>query len=202
MNVGPEALADRLHAALARAGGGTSDFDLNPEARPQDFGELRQAAVLIALRQTLAGPVVYLTKRSTSLRHHPGQVAFPGGKCEPEDPSPAAAALREAEEEIGLPPKTVSILGQLQPHETVTRFSVMPVVGLVTGDFEPVPDHNEVDEVFTVPLAHFTPTSRFAIERRRWRGAWRSYYTVPYGPYYIWGATARILRDFAIRLEA
>jgi hypothetical protein len=89
----------------------------------------------------------------------------------------------------------------LPQHETITGFVVTPVLGMVSGDFAPVPEAGEVDEVFTVPLAHVANPANFRIERRRWRGEWRRYYAVPYGPYYIWGATARILRGLADRLS-
>ena len=82
-------------------------------------------------------------------------------------------------------------------HETVTGFTVTPVLGLIRDPFEPAPDHGEVAEVFTAPLAHVTNISQFSVQGRRWRGQRRRYYTVPYGPYYIWGATARILRALA-----
>jgi 8-oxo-dGTP pyrophosphatase MutT (NUDIX family) len=111
-----------------------------------------------------------------------------------------AAALREAHEEIGLPRDRVEILGALPVHETVTGFAVSAFVGLIRGPFNPMPEAGEVEEVFTVPLSHVLAPDRFAIERRRWLGVWRRYYAVPYGPYYIWGATARILRGLAERV--
>ena len=108
-------------------------------------------------------------------------------------------ALREAREEIGLPETLVEIWGRLPPHETVTGFTVTPILARVTADFMPAPEAGEVDEVFTVPLAHVLDRGRYGIERRLWRGTWRHYYAVPFGPYYIWGATARILRGLAER---
>ena len=137
-----------------------------------------------------------LTKRSSALKHHPGQIAFPGGKQDEGDASVEAAALREAHEEIGLQNSQVEVLGRLPSHETVTGFIVTPVVGLVHGAFDPVPEPGEVDEVFSVPLTHVLTEANFVIEGRRWRGQRRSYFAVPYGPYYIWGATARMLRSW------
>jgi 8-oxo-dGTP pyrophosphatase MutT (NUDIX family) len=128
------------------------------------------------------------------------ELAFPGGTVDPCDDGPIGAALRESWEEVGLPKDRVTVLGTLPQHETVTGFLVTPVLGVVSGDFTPVPEAGEVEEVFTVPLAYVTAPANFRIERRRWRGEWRRYYAVPYGPYYIWGATARILRGLADRL--
>ncbi len=189
-----------LAAGLARSTAASSDFDLNPGVALPTGRTLLPAAVLIAVWDRPDGLQVILTKRASHLKHHPGQIAFPGGKVDPEDAGPEAAALREAHEEIGLPPACVQVLGALPLHETVTGFAVTPILGLIEGDFVTVPEAGEVDEVFTVPLLHVTDPTRFRVERRLWRGEWRRYYAIPYGPYYIWGATARILRGLADRL--
>jgi 8-oxo-dGTP pyrophosphatase MutT (NUDIX family) len=191
-----------LTRALARPAGASSDFDLNPGTVLPADRVLRPAGVLIAICDRPEGATIVLTKRASHLKHHPGQIAFPGGKVDPGDDGPVGAALREAWEEVGLAPAQVQVIGTLPPHETVTGFLVTPVLALVSGEFRPVPEAGEVDEVFTVPLSHVTDPDRFRIERRRWRGQWRRYYAVPYGPYYIWGATARILRGLAERLRA
>ncbi|MBB3711375.1 8-oxo-dGTP pyrophosphatase MutT (NUDIX family) [Limimaricola variabilis] len=191
----------RLRAALARRGDASSDYDIDP-GLPQPSGRtLRQAGVLVAVHLGGDGPRLWLTKRSARLRHHPGQIAFPGGKVDQGDDGPVGAALREAHEEIGLDPDRVEILGTLPAHETVTGFSVTPVVGLLRGPFAPVPEAGEVAEAFCVPLAHVTDPTRFRIEGRRWQGRRRHYYVVPWGPYYIWGATARMLRSLAERMS-
>jgi len=189
----------RLRRALDRPAGPSSDFDLNPAIRLAATRPLRPAAVLLPVWLRPEGAVLVLTKRASHLKHHPGQIAFPGGKVDATDASPEAAALREAREEIGLDPSRVRIIGTLPVHETVTGFAMTPFVGLMQGPFDPIPEAGEVDEVFTVPLAHVLAPDRFQIQGRRWMGEWRRFYTVPWGPYYIWGATARILRGLAER---
>ncbi|SES08646.1 8-oxo-dGTP pyrophosphatase MutT, NUDIX family [Tranquillimonas rosea] len=187
----------RIADRLAAPGRPSSDFDLNTEGAGPGQHALRGAGVLVPLHAQDGAVRVILTKRSSALKHHPGQIAFPGGKIEPGDGDAATAALREAEEEIGLPRERVTLLGTLPPHETVTRFTMTPLVGWIEGPFDPVPEAGEVAEVFSVPLSHATEPARFRVEGRRWQGRRRYYYAVPWGPYYIWGATARILRGFA-----
>ena len=101
----------------------------------------------------------------------------------------------------GLPSDAVRVLGRLPSHETVTGFEVVPVLARITRQFAPVPEAGEVAEVFSAPLAHVTDPARFRVEGRRWNGQRRHYYTVPFGPYYIWGATARMLRGLAARMN-
>ena len=190
-----------FRAALAQTGVESSDFDLNPDVTLPKGRALRPAGVLAPVIDTGDRLELILTKRSSALKHHPGQIAFPGGKQDGGDADVIAAALREAREEIGLPSEIVDVLGVLPAHETVTGFSVTPVIGHVTRTFEVVPEPGEVEEVFRVPLDHVLVPSNYIVHSRRWRGQRRYYYTVPYGPYYIWGATARMLHAWATRMN-
>jgi 8-oxo-dGTP pyrophosphatase MutT (NUDIX family) len=179
----------------------TSDFDLNHAFRPTQNQPLRDAAVMVPLMETPNGPRLLLTKRSARMKHHPGQIAFPGGKVDATDATHIAAAIREANEEIGLPYGDAQILGDLPKHETVTGFSVQPVLAKIPADFVAIPETGEVQHVFSVPLGHVLNPDNFIVHERVWNGQKRYYYAVPYGPYYIWGATARILRRLAEVVE-
>ncbi|MEN8740656.1 MAG: CoA pyrophosphatase [Phaeobacter gallaeciensis] len=199
----PEDLKQRLSMAVQSGpDAGSSDFDLNPEMSLPQARKLRPAGVLVPISLASGAPRVILTKRSSALKHHPGQIAFPGGKVDEGDRDVTHTALREAWEEIGLPQDLPEVLGALPTHETVTSFTVTPVVALLRSEFDIRPEVGEVAEVFSVPLSHVLDPANYIIESRRWRGTRRRYYTVPYGPYYIWGATARMLRQFADRMQS
>lgn len=171
----------------------SSDFDLNPDGRHPSSVRLRKAAVLIPVVFRAAGTTIILTRRHEAMKHHPGQISFPGGKIEAFDAGPVEAALRESREEIGLQAGCVDIIGPVPDHVTVTGFRVTPIVAVVANAFEPVPRDGEVDEIFEVPLAHVIDPENYSIQERIWQGQLRRYFIVPYGPHYIWGATARIL---------
>lgn len=190
---------ERLLAALSIPAGPSSDYDLDVTPPAPDM-TLRRAGVLAAF-DAQTGQLL-LTKRSSSLRHHPGQIALPGGRVDPGDADEIAAALREADEEVGLHPDQVEVLGALPAHRTVTGFAMMPVVGLIHGPYVPRAEPGEVEEIFTLPFAHISDPGNYRIEKRQWRGGWRSYYAAPCGPYYLWGATARVLYSLADRLAA
>ena len=189
-------LRDALRRAVETPAAPSSDYDLNNDAAMPERS-LRDAGVLIAVVDAET-PRLILTKRSSALKHHPGQISFPGGKVEETDSDVIAAALREAEEEIAL--TGVDVIGCLAPHVTVTGFNVVPVLGLVPEGHVVKADDREVAEVFDVPLSHVMSPANYLIEQRLWRGKARRYFTVPWGPYYIWGATARMLRAMADRM--
>lgn len=192
-------LIENVRRVLEQPAPPSSDFDLNPGVELPEGRKLRPAAVLMLITGDAR---VVLTKRAAQLKHHPGQISFPGGKQDEGDSSLWACALREAEEEIGLDPAGVEPLGTLPEHETVTSFRVSPQVALLRERQTFHPNEGEVAEVFEVPLTHVLNPTNFIVEGRMWQGRIRYYYTVPYGPYYIWGATARMLRGLADRVQA
>jgi 8-oxo-dGTP pyrophosphatase MutT (NUDIX family) len=163
------------------------------------------AAVLIPLVVRADGISVLLTRRTAHLDHHAGQISFPGGRVEEGDADPVAAALRETKEEIGLDPAHIEVLGRLEGYMTITGFSVVPVVGLVHPPFDLKPDPFEVDEVFEVPFAFvLDPANHQRHFREGPDGNRRYFYALPYGPHYIWGATAAMLVNLteALRLAS
>ena len=151
------------------------------------------AAVLVPIVAHPAELTVLFTQRTSQLRSHSGQVSFPGGRAEPEDASPELTALREAEEEIGLPAECVEIVARLPDYLTRTGFRVTPVVGLLTPPLELAPDRREVEEVFEVPLAFLLDARNHLRETRELRGETVGYYVMQYGKRRIWGATAGML---------
>ena len=157
-------------------------------------GTIRPASVLVPVVKRAPGLTVLLTRRTAHLHDHAGQISLPGGRAE-ENESPEETALRETAEEIGLDPRHVEVLGSLSDYVTVTGYRVTPVVGLVSPPFELQPDTFEVAEIFEVPLAVFLDPANHQRNHVVVQGVERQYYAMPYGPYYIWGATAGMLMN-------
>ncbi|MEM8792741.1 MAG: CoA pyrophosphatase [Pseudomonadota bacterium] len=182
--------------------GERSDFDLVPEARLAALNGRapRPAAVLCGLVERPAGIHVLLTKRASHLKQHAGQISFPGGKVDHGDGTAERTALREAEEEVGLRMPDVRLIGTLDDYLTSTAFRVKPFVGIVDPGWLPVPDRNEVAEVFEAPLDFLMdPVNRVRHHYDSPTGR-RHYYAMPWGDYYIWGATAGMLKGLSDRL--
>ena len=154
---------------------------------------LKPAAVLVPVVAREDGLTVLLTRRTDHLHDHPGQISFPGGRVDAGDASPTATALREAQEEIGLSPEQVQLLGQLPLYHTGTGFEVTPVVGLVAPPLDLRLDAFEVAEAFEVPLSFLLDTRNHQRHSIEVRGRVREYWAMPYAGYYIWGATAGMI---------
>ena len=175
-----------------------------PEDLRERFPSLRRAAVLVPIVERPSGLTMLLTQRTAHLSSHPGQVSFPGGGVEEGDGSPIETALRETEEEIGLDRRHVEIIGELPEHITATGFLVEPVVGLLKPPFELLAESNEVAEIFEVPLSFLMDGmnhQRMSFELPNGVGR-RSFYAIPYERFFIWGATAGILRNLFHLLRA
>ena len=170
------------------------DHELNPEFESL-HQTLRDAAVLVLIIDTPPSPRVVFTRRTAHLKAHGGQISFPGGRLDPGDATPEACALRETEEEIGIRPTAVTLIGRLDTYITRTGFRVVPVVGSLRDDPVYTPDPFEVETVFEVPLSHFVAPDSLREDRRTLLGRTRSFFAFSYGDYYIWGATAGILKN-------
>jgi len=193
-------LAQRLHAALAATADRPVPFisdmrraDVGPEAGTA-------AAVLIAITDR-PEPGLILTQRPETMRRHPGQVAFPGGRVDPGDADAIAAALREAEEEVALSPSAVTVVGTLPPYRTVTGFDIVPVVAAIPPDLPLVANADEVAAVFEVPLAFVLDRANFTEQTLIFEGETRRFSEALWGERRIWGATAAMLANLAARLQ-
>lgn len=186
----------RRGSNLAATPGRRGDQSLTEDALPPSAG-LTGAAVLVPLVDHPTGLTVLLTQRTAHLTDHAGQISFPGGRIEPSDEHPVAAALREAEEEVGLPASHVEIVGRLDSYVTGTGFEIVPVVAFVRVPYPLRPDPFEVAEVFEVPLDFLVDPGNLQRGSREWQGKTRFFFALPYENRYIWGATAGMLVNLA-----
>ena len=190
-SLSPEQIIERLRRPSAEGLPARGDHDLNPGMEPAQT--LTPAAVLVPLVAHPDGLTAMFTQRTDHLLHHAGQISFPGGHMDPGDDTPEETALRETEEEVGLDRRHVEIVGRLDQYVTRTGFSISPVVALVTPPFEINPDPEEVDEVFEVPLSFLLDPANHQRHSREFEGRTREFHAMPFGDYYIWGATAGML---------
>jgi len=196
-----ERLAERLDPLGALAQDALrGDFDLNPDQRPTELRTLTPAAVLAPIVRRPEGWTLLLTQRTETMPTHAGQVAFPGGRVQPEDTGPVDTALRETEEETGVTRRLFRPIGGIDAWETGTGYRITPIVAYIEPGFTLRPDPREVAAVFETPLEFlFNPANH---ERREgeWRGQKRTYYAMPHNGRFIWGATAGMIRALYERL--
>jgi 8-oxo-dGTP pyrophosphatase MutT (NUDIX family) len=194
-------LADRLRAALDAGGRRAPELlagdalDLVPADTP-----LKAAAVLVAVTDR-PRPGVLLTRRTETLRRHAGQVAFPGGRADPEDADLIETALREAEEEIGLSRALVEVIGPADAYRTVTGYDVLPILAVVPADLPLAPHEAEVAALFEVPLAHLLEPANHHEKTIDWHGRQRTFFEIHWGGERIWGATAAMIVNLGRRLD-
>lgn len=182
------------------AQGARGDLDLNPSMwEAAGVSATKPAAVLVPVVDR-GEPTVLFTVRTQELASHAGQVAFPGGKIDPEDESPVAAALREASEEIGLAPGLAEPLGYLDLYLTFSGFRILPTVARVRPDYALTLNPREVTEIFEVPLSFLMTPANLQRRSRDWKGISREYYAIPFGDRYIWGITAGIVHNLYDRV--
>ena len=168
-----------------------------PSPVPESGQILRSAAVLVPLVDHADGMTVLFTRRTATLPKHAGQISFPGGTVAAGESEPEATALRETEEEIGIPRSAIELIGRLSVWDTSTGYRVMPVVGILTPPLAIVEQRSEVDGVFEVPLSFVCDARNHRIDRRLLGGEEREFRAMPYGDHYIWGLTARILFELS-----
>jgi len=180
-----------LQRRLAAPGPGAASVPGDPGVSAG--GALTPASVLMPVVERANGLTMLFTRRTAHLRSHSGQISFPGGRAEPDDASPESTALRETQEEIGLAPERVRLLGRLGDYSTRTGFRITPVVGAVAAPLELRPDAGEVEEVFEVPLSFLLDPGNHRRDSLEFEGEMRWFYAIPYREHYIWGATAGML---------
>jgi len=177
-----------------------SDFSLSGVVPAPEVW--KPAAVLVPLVERAPGLTVLLTQRTADMPSHAGQISFPGGRRQASDIDATATALRETEEEVGIPPRYVDVVGPVDLYRTGTGFEITPVVGIVRPGFTVHADPREVADVFEVPLEHFLNEVNHRLDSRQYQGRERRYYAMPYGDRYIWGATAGMLKNLHFILTA
>ena len=196
----------RLRAATEKGpfvGSDYGDHSLNPDLRDAIVRDgLRDAAVLIPVVDRGEEASVILTKRTEKLRSHSGQISFPGGRLDATDPTPEHAALRETEEEIGLAPDFIEVVGRMPDYVSGSGFRIAPILSVVRPDFRLRINPDEVDDAFEVPLSFLMDPANHTRDSRIWQDKERFYYTMPFGERYIWGVTAGIIRTLYERLYA
>ncbi|MGQ0588211.1 MAG: CoA pyrophosphatase [Sphingosinicella sp.] len=193
-------LAETLRDALALGRHRNPELITGDVLEGEEGGDITPAAVLVPVVER-PRPTVILTLRPETMRKHPGQVSFPGGRIDPDDEGPVAAALREAEEEIGLPPDAVEVIGVADVYRTITGFEVTPVVGIVPPGLALRPHPGEVAAMFEVPLHHLLDPAHQLVRTVEWRGRERCYYEIEWEGRRIWGATAAMIVNLSRRLE-
>jgi 8-oxo-dGTP pyrophosphatase MutT (NUDIX family) len=192
-------LAETLRVALER-GQRRSPILIPGDVLESEEAGITPAAVLVAVVDK-PEPAVILTMRPETMRRHAGQISFPGGRIDPDDDGPIAAALREAEEEIGLPPSQVEVIGLADIYRTVTGFEVTPVVGIVPPGLKLTPHPGEVAAMFEAPLAYLLDPAHHHERTAIWRGRERTYFEIEWEGQRIWGATAAMIVNLSRRLE-
>ncbi|HEV2865821.1 MAG TPA: CoA pyrophosphatase [Allosphingosinicella sp.] len=194
-------LAETLREAIERRHRSSPQLIAGDVLEEEETGRgVTPAAVLVAVVER-ADPTVILTLRPETMRKHPGQISFPGGRVDPDDDGPVAAALREAQEEIGLSPADVNVVGIADRYRTVTGFEVTPVVGVVPPDLALTPHPGEVAAVFEAPLRYLLDPAHQRVRSAEWRGRMRSYFEIEWEGRRIWGATAAMIVNLSRRLE-
>jgi len=192
-------LVDRLAEALER-GRLRSPVLLEGDVLDPADGDLTPAAVLVPVVDR-PEPTVILTQRPKTMRKHPGQISFPGGRMDPQDDGPVDTALREAEEEIGLPRAQVRVIGTADRYRTITGFEVTPVLAVVPPGLPLAPQPGEVDEMFEAPLHYLLDPRHQQVRTAQWQGHERCYFEIEWEGRRIWGATAAMIVNLARRLE-
>lgn len=192
-------LAERLAEAMARIPVG--ELLTGDGVESHEMAAVPMAAAVLVPVTDRAEPGVVLTQRTETLRNHAGQIAFPGGRADPGDSDLVATALREAEEEIGLPPRAVTIVGLADRYRTVTGFEVTPVLGVIPPDLALIPSEAEVASLFEVPLAYLLDPAHHHRVSAPWRGRTRHFYEILWNDRRIWGATAAMIVNLSRRLQ-